>query len=554
MSEVSTIIPDSAGSGSPENDRPPSRQPSAGGSSGGKSGENSGERSGEFAATISRNIIASLARVIAVSLVALVLPAYLTHHLPVTTYAAWVLILQLGAYVSYLDLGIQTGVSKFVAEYAARADHEGAGRHASAGLALMLIGGTLGVALTLVLAWQVPRLFSAMPANLYSDVRASVMLVGVSLSFGLVCAVYSAVFLGLQRYWIPMTISVVNRASFAAIVLVVVALHGNLVAMGIAVAGVNVVTGTLQVAAWRRKASHIRISARLIDYAVLRKMARYCSLQSIWTVGMLCVTGFDITIVGHYDYVQTAYYSIATLPTSFVLLIISSMVNPLMPASSAMSTQRSAPEMGDFLARITRYTTVVLLLTGLPLMVCGFPILRIWVGTAYALHTLRYLRILVLANVIRNLCLPYATMISATGRQGAATATAISEAVVNLGSSIFLASRFGAIGVALGTLLGALVSISLHFAITMHFTYSTLAISRFQLFLKGLLRPALTAVPSLLLLPLWWPPDRMTLSAPLAVLWGLSTLGIAWLLGINGTERNAMISLLKSRLRLANAA
>jgi hypothetical protein len=38
------------------------------------------------------------------SLVALVLPAYLTHHIPATTYGAWILILQLGAYVSFLDL------------------------------------------------------------------------------------------------------------------------------------------------------------------------------------------------------------------------------------------------------------------------------------------------------------------------------------------------------------------------------------------------------------------------------------------------------------------
>ena len=53
-----------------------------------------------------------------------------------------------------------------------------------------------------------------MPANLYHDVRISVVLVGSSFSFGLVCAVYSAVFLGLQRYWIPMTISIVNRSSY----------------------------------------------------------------------------------------------------------------------------------------------------------------------------------------------------------------------------------------------------------------------------------------------------------------------------------------------------
>jgi O-antigen/teichoic acid export membrane protein len=508
------------------------------------------ERSGNFAATISRNIVASLARVFVVSLIALVLPAYLTHHLPVTTYAAWVLILQLGAYVSYLDLGIQMGVSKFVAEYTARGDLAGAGRHASAGFALMLFAGTLGLACTVVLAWQVPELFKTMPANLYHDVRISVVLVGFSLSFGLVCAVYSAVFLGLQRYLIPMTISIVNRASFALVVLAVVALRGNLTAMGAAVAFVNIVTGLMQAVAWRKRASDIHISPRLVDFRVLTKMARYCSLQSIWTAAMLCVTGLDVAIVGHFDYVQTAYYSIATLPTSFALSIIGSMMGPLMPASSAMSTARSASEMGDLLAKITRYSTLILLLTGLLLMVCGFPILRVWVGPAYALHTLKYLRILVLANVIRTLCAPYATMIAATGRQGAATAAAISEAVVNLGSSIYLASRFGAIGVALGTLLGSFVSVALHFAITMHFTQQTLEISRSRLFLKGLLQPTITAIPSLLLLPLWWSRSHVALTPRLAIVWGVSTLALAWLAVLSRQERNDLLHLSRSHLKL----
>src|SRR5262249_12507357 len=157
---------------------------------------------------------------------ALALPSYLTRRLTLPVYAAWVLILQIGAYVSYLDLGIQTSVSKFVAEYEAREDYETAGRHASDGFVLMIAAGVLGLALTVCLAWRVPALFAAMPANLYRDVRISLLLVGGSLSLGLVCAVYSAVFLGLQRYWIPTTITVLNKALFAVLVLAIVALHG----------------------------------------------------------------------------------------------------------------------------------------------------------------------------------------------------------------------------------------------------------------------------------------------------------------------------------------
>jgi len=493
-----------------------------------------------FTEKLSQNILASLVRVFVVALVALVLPAFLTHHLPVATYAAWVLIIQLGAYVSYLDLGIQTGVSKFVAEFDARGDIAGAGRHASAGLALMFFAGFLGVLLTCGLAWQVPRLFRGMPSNLYHDVRVSVLLIGASLSFGLVCAVYSAVFLGLQRYWIPMSITIINRISYAAIVIAIVALRGSLEAMGIAVAAVNVLTGLLQVLAWREKASHVRVSLRAVDSRVLKNVTRFCSLQSVWMMAMVCITGLDITIVGHYDYPQTAYYSIATLPVAFVLMIMSAMLNPLMPASSALSTHRSPVEMGELVAKVTRYSTLILLLTGLPLIVFGYPILRLWVGEQYALHTLPYLRILVFANLVRNLCAPYVTMIVATDRQSAAITAAVSEAVVNLGSSIYLASRFGAVGVALGTVMGAFVSIALHFGITMRFTHRTIAISRFRLFASGVLRPGIIAVPSLVMLPLCWSPGQ-AVRAPMMLVWCISTVFSAWYGGLTVSDRSEAI-------------
>ncbi len=262
---------------------------------------------------------------------------------------------------------------------------------------------------------------------------------------------------------------------------------------------------------------------------------------------MLCVSGLDLTIVGHYDFNQTAYYSIATLPTSFILMVLSSVSGPMMPASSALSTQRSAIEMGALLAKTTRYSTILLFLTGLPLLVLGFPILHLWVGPSYALSSLTYLRILVLANIIRNVCQPYAIMLAATGRQGAATITAISEALVNLGGSFYLASRFGAIGVAFGTLLGSFVSVSLHFAVSMHFTRQTLAVARRKLLIVGLFRPATIALPSLLLLPFWWTSSHLTPSPAIAILWALSTILLAWFGSLDQEERNRLTRFTRAR-------
>ena len=164
--------------------------------------------------------------------------------------------------------------------------------------------------------------------------------------------------------------------------------------------------------------------------------------------------------------------------------------------------------------------------------------------------SLKYLRILILANIVRCVCQPYAIMLAATGKQGAATITAISEAVVNLGSSIYLASRFGAIGVAYGTLLGSFVSISLHFAVSMHFTRQTLAVARSKLLRIGLLRPAIIALPSLVLLPLWWASSRLRTTPSIAVLWGLSTMLLAWVGSLNRGERSRLARFAKDRFTL----
>jgi O-antigen/teichoic acid export membrane protein len=393
-----------------------------------------------------------------------------------------------------------------------------------------------------------------MPAVLYQDVRLGVLMVGGSLAFQLVCSVFGAIFLGLQRYGIPMAIAVVNRILYTIVICIAAFLHGSLAEMGVGVALVNVGTSIFQIVAWHKLASRIRISFRLVDRRVLRQVTNYCALLAIWSVSMLFISGLDVTIVGHYDYSQTAYYSIAILPTNFVVMVIGSVMGPLMPASSALSTQRTPAEMGEILARATRYSTIMLLLTGLPLIMFGLPILRLWVGTDYALHSVKYLQLLVVANILRNTCLPFATMIVATGKQAYGMAAAISEALVNLGVSLYLARHFGAAGVALGTVLGALASVALHFAVTMHFTYRTLSVSRLQLFRAGFLRPGTIAVPSVLLFFFICSVPGKAPSISMVLVWALITLCVAWFGSLNRGERTGIAIALRCRLKLGGFA
>jgi O-antigen/teichoic acid export membrane protein len=507
-----------------------------------------------FTNTFAKNSAANLSRVAVTSLVSIFLPAYLTHHLPIKTYGAWVLILQVSAYVGYLDFGVQTAVSKYIAEYQAKKDPEGCGRCASVGLAITLVASTLGILLTVVLAWQVPSIFRTMPQSLYQNVRLSVVFVGVSLSVSLASSVFAAIFLGLQRYHVPMVITIISRLLFGAVICAAVASHSSLAVMGAAAGCVNIFTAFLQVAAWRKIAHTIRISLRHIDATMLKRMLKYCAVLTVWSGCMLCVSGLDLTIVGHYSFGETAYYAIAASPTSLILMIIAALMGPLLPATSALSVHRSPTQMGAILLRSTRYAASILFLTGLPFVVVGYLILSKWVGPVYALHSVQLLRVLVLANIVRSMCAPYAMMVVATCRQRVATAAAVTEGIVNLVSSICLARHLGALGVALGTLLGAVAGVTIHFAVSMRYTQSSLAISRIQLFVKGMLRPALVVIPSALLIWRWWPAAAPSISLQFYCLWGAVTLALAWFFGISREDRVFLIRLASSNMSAVGQA
>jgi O-antigen/teichoic acid export membrane protein len=500
------------------------------------------------ARTLAKNSAANVTRLAITSLVSIFLPAYLTHHLPVTTYGAWVLILQLSAYVGYLDFGVQTAVSKYIAEYEAKQDYAGCGRCASVGLRIMLIASALGVLLTVILAWRVPAIFRTMPHSLYHDVRVSVLFIGVSLAATLGTSVFAAIFLGLQRYQVPMVITIASRLLFGVVICAAVAMHSGLIAMGAAAACVNILTALTQIAAWRKLANHIRVSLGTIDVGMLQQMLKYCAVLTVWSVCMLFVSGLDIAIVGRYSFGETAYYSIANSPTSLVLMISAALIGPLLPATSALSVQRTGAQMGSILLRSTRYATIVLLLLGLPLVVGGYGILRLWVGPTYALHSLQYLRVLVLANIVRNVCSPYATMVVAISKQKAATAAAVAEGTVNLVSSIWLAQHIGALGVAAGTMLGAVVGVAVHFGVSMRYTRQNLAISRTDLFVKGMLRPGLIALPSIALILPWWQITTSLLRGVVYCAWLISTLLLAWCVSMSRGDREVVVRLAKEKL------
>jgi O-antigen/teichoic acid export membrane protein len=344
-----------------------------------------------------------------------------------------------------------------------------------------------------------------------------------------------AIFLGLQRYRLPMMTTIVSRLAFGVVMCAAATAHASLATMGALAACVNLLAAVLQVAMWRKYASQIRVSISLIDIGLLKKMVRYCSVLLVWSLSAMLISGLDLTVVGHYSFSETAYYAIANAPVAFLVLIVSALMGPLLPAASAQSVAGSPAEMGRFLSLSTRLSMVGLLLTGLPFLVVGQLILRAWVGPVYALHSTPFLRVLIMANIIRSSCAPFSTMVLATGQQKMATASPVAEGIINLVASVWLVQHLGALGVALGTLIGACAGVAVHFAVSMRFTQSLIGIAPAQLFVEGMLRPSAIVLPSV---PFLW--SGVPRSPFVYCAWGVATLLVAWFAALTHEERERL--------------
>jgi O-antigen/teichoic acid export membrane protein len=487
----------------------------------------------------------NLVRVALSMLLAFVLPRLLVHRLSPAEYSAWVLILQIGAYISLLDLGLQTAVGKLVAEYNALGDRFACSRTLSSSVSILCASAAVGAVTVVLVAWQVPRLFQQMPAGLVGDVRRGILVLGISAVFSLPFGAFLAAFTGLQSYGFPTLLATSSRILTTAGLAILLLLHGTLVQMVWLMALFNIATALGQFLGWRRYAKEfVGFSFRLVDHESVYRLFKYGSALSIWTLASLFVSGLDMVIVGHYDFGNTGYYGIAASASNFMLLVVSSLFSPLLPAVSSLQSGRTPEQIGEMVIKATRYCVLLLCFLGLPLLIAPYFLLRLWVGHDYATRSALFLQVLVLGNVIRQLANPYAMVLLATGQQHLATVAAIAEAVVNLSLSIYLVQRFGAVGVAIGTLVGAFVSIGLHLTVSMKLTRSTISMSRRRFVLTGLLRPLSCVIPSTLLILLWKESGMLPTGIPMILISFLATAAIAWLVGLTNAERNDLLSVL----------
>lgn len=503
----------------------------------------SGQSGRPVLAIIAKNSISNLAKMAALSITVFLLPPLLVRFLNKPEYATWMLILQIGTYVALCDGSIQSAISRFVGRSRGLNDDRYMGQMLSSAGIIMLAAALLIAILTMLGSWQLDRLFTGIPYYLGVDARHALLIYGISLAVSLPFSTLAGAFLGLQMNEVNAVAGSLGRIVGAAGVAWAAYRHQSLSVMATWMAFGYSLQALMYLFAWKRLNMSGFLRREHITRNALREFVTFCYAIFATQLSGVLITGLDIPIVAAFDFRSAGYYAVAAIVSTMLTVPQAAVVNTMMPIAAGISATSTPERLGALLIRATRYSSAILCLIMLPLMLGMVPFLRLWVGADYASHAFSIAMVLVVAQFIRVTLLPYAAFGFAAGQQNRMLISPLGEGVMNLICSLVGAYYLGAIGVALGTLIGACVGVLLHFFNSMPRT-DRLAFARGDLAITGILRPMIYCLPAALLGFVAMIPAA-NLPAQAAVVCGCELLGIVslWNLNFDRSERGQITGL-----------
>jgi O-antigen/teichoic acid export membrane protein len=450
-------------------------------------------------ALLAKNSIANLMRSGANWVIVLLVPPLLVRLLDHAAYATWMLVLQIGAYATLFDGGLQLAIGRFVARAGHAEDTNYLGKVLSSATALLTVTAAVVFAAAAGVALNLGNLFQSIPREIVPQAQAALLLVAGSLALAMPTSAFAGLCLGLEKNEINAGAVSASRLVGAVGTLWAALHHQGLLVMALWTAGGTLMQPILYSLAAKTLAAGAHFKVRLVSLGMAKQFGRFCGATFASQFSMLLISGLDLPIVAAFDFRNAGYYALAATAGNLLAVPQTAILTTLVPTMSSMSAGEPAHRMGQVLLRTARLANALLMLGAVPLML-GMPVLlRLWVGEDYSRHTLAYAETLMGAQLVRMTLLPYSLIGFSAGEQNKMLASPLIESVVNLILSLILVRGMGAEGVAIGTLIGAFAGIALHFTVSMRRTRS-MEFSRKRLLWRGIVRPVVWAMSPALVL------------------------------------------------------
>jgi O-antigen/teichoic acid export membrane protein len=414
-----------------------------------------------------KNASSNVINAVSSAVFALAVPYFFVRALTPAEFSLWILVLQIGAYVGYLNFGLQAAIGRYVAYAIERNDQNHAEEILAAGLQILIVLGAVGFSVIAGMAVAFPYLFAQVPHGLVATARTCLLLVGAALSLGLPFLGVLGVFIGLQRNEIPALISIASKIIMAFALAISVYVTRDLVAVCWLYLALNLVTYFAQYAVYRIVCRGWRTSLFQVSPEARKELVSYCMSLTVWSLMTLIVNGLQTTIVGIFDFSAVGAYGAALSLVTFFAGITYTILSPLVQIFAKLHARGDDRRLIALLNATSFICTTGLIVIGAWMAVLAVPFFAAWLHGPIAIAALPFFGVLLAANIIRGIAYPYVNYLIGTARQRYVVITPVLEGVTNIVVGVTLCVHYGAIGVAVGTVAGGLVGIVANFIYNM---------------------------------------------------------------------------------------
>jgi O-antigen/teichoic acid export membrane protein len=397
------------------------------------------------------SIVANYASLATSILFFVALLPYINARLGSSTLGAWTIVLSAVGYLRLLDLGVGPATARFVAQ--SRSAEE-TNHIVATNIAVLLLAGLIGTAVALGLVEAADRGVFGHQHGLALAMGIATVSTAVQVPFN----IFGNVLFGLHRL-VERNVFLVARVLGSAIAIVTtVELGGGLVAFVTAAAATELLVMLVQAVYCTVRIPELRPRPSQVEWRRVGPLARFSGAVGAMTVAAQILFYSDALVIGAARGPRAAgIYAPAMRGAEGASSILAQFVDVFLPVFAGLQVDQRDDRARALLERGMRIGVVA----GFPVLALliglGSPLLHAWVGDGFggAVAPLAMLA----AALIFTAPLRFAVIWAiGTGRHARVAVTSIGEAVVNLALSIALVGPLGLSGVALATLIAAVIA------------------------------------------------------------------------------------------------
>ncbi len=332
------------------------------------------------------NTLANCSGYFVVVVIGFIIPRLIDRHLGQEQLGIWDFAWATISYLHLLSVGMQSSVAPYVSGYRSQSRMDHLNGWVNSCLAATTISGLLVCIAAFILAGWVPALMEGKWAGLVDEVRLLVFVLGGCVALEAPSAVFRGVIGGHHRYGIASGIDAIVNTLRLVFLVVVLLMGGGLSALAWSTLACALLTIIARCIMAHRICPELRISVRAVQWRRIVEAVRFGSKTLLISVSrVLLYQTTNVLVMVFLGPGLLAVYARPAALLNHANSFTTEFARAFGPAAASLQAGRDAKALAELHLSAARYTLSLALPIIAVLTIMGEPLLRLWMGEAYAL-------------------------------------------------------------------------------------------------------------------------------------------------------------------------